>query len=358
MKYAAYYKKQNHIVSLTDELDPNKWSIFIYRQDYVDSVPPNFDIKNQNILFGGQAFYGETYDTLPLEIETQVPDKSIYTPYSRYCSYTALGRDGFKVMSNALHLRLSLDGKEIWKDFERQLPMGYQSNRGILFLHDFDLTSITNGKEVVENLIKEFPIQLGVEKWVGMKFPLKFETYDELVSWCSLSTARSFFNAEVNGLITDEQFAAVYENEKIKTSVKKIDYIVTKFYKDEDDFLKNGLLKLYNQVLFLRSHQTRILLRYENNFFVHKEWEDLIDLFNTFIKATKNPNIQKHSKEAYKYETLYSFIFNSIKSGRPINKEKIRNLFLLVYEENYDVFKAFYEGHSVELVGGEFINDT
>ena len=118
-KISAYYKKKREIVVLSPYFMPERFSQFIVRKDYDDG---DFDFaKDKNIEIGGLALSNNKYKALPLDIEKQVPDINIYENYKDIFCINKKYSERFNVMMNAIHLRLSLDGKTIWDDFYRKL---------------------------------------------------------------------------------------------------------------------------------------------------------------------------------------------------------------------------------------------
>ena len=65
---------------------------------------------------------------------------------------------------------------------------------------------------------------------------------------------------------------------------------------------------------------------------------------------------------AINFESMYSFVCNINEVTKykthTFNLEEVRDLFQLVREKNYPVFKDFYEKSKVKLEGGQFINDS
>ena len=109
-------------------------------------------------------------------------------------------------------------------------------------------------------------------------------------------------------------------------------------------------------------NRARILLKYDNGFFIDKRWERLIQLFNCFLSVTLALR-KEHFNRVIKFDSLYSFcrsLDDDVRtdSRHTFNKQEARELFTLVRETNYDVFKAFYESHTVKLIGGNFENDA
>lgn len=108
-------------------------------------------------------------------------------------------------------------------------------------------------------------------------------------------------------------------------------------------------------------NRARILLKYEDGFFVDKRWERLIQLFNCYLSVTVGLK-KEHFNRVINFDSLYSFA-RSLNDDRVternlFTKQEARELFLLVKDTNYEVFKSFYEGHTVELKGGKFENDS
>lgn len=119
MKYATYYKNKREIVALSPSFSPNKFTTFIVRKDYQDNNFPNSLNKYDNIIYGGHAFSGDRYIPLDESIEKIVPDTSIYEKNRLIFGSTNRLVAAFDVMMRASHLRLSLDGKTIWPDYEK-----------------------------------------------------------------------------------------------------------------------------------------------------------------------------------------------------------------------------------------------
>ena len=144
-------------------------------------------------------------------------------------------------MSNAQHLRLSLDGKTVWNEFERQL--WDPDNATVFFFHDKDLKQIYGAFEVIQDLTKE---STGLMNgFVGMKFPVVVDNAADLLKWCSFKPASSFFCLQYNGIMDDEVMTEFVTKRYVKSFLRQLDYVVTIGFKDQDDFIQNGLLKIY-----------------------------------------------------------------------------------------------------------------
>lgn len=343
---------------MSTTFNPNKYSTFVLRKDYQDG---NFPAKMEtydNIIYGGQAFSGDTYIPLDPAIEIMKPDNSIYEKYRFVFGDTKKMIAAFDAMMRAEHIRLSLDGKHIWEDYEKAFSL--DTTTRTLFFHDYDIDSIDGARAEIKRLLTKID-KSPATGFVAMKYPVKISTYDDLLYWSGFKNSGSFYNLEFYGPLADEELFDFIKNSTFKASLAKIDYIVTANFKDEDDFLIRGLSQIYNQVLFLRRNKVRFLLKYEDGFFKDKRWEKLIDFFNCYMKVTVGLN-RDHFNRVIDFDTLYSFSRSLNDTYRSkdykFNKQDARELFMLVQETNYEVFKSFYEGHTVELIGGRFENDS
>ena len=80
----------------------------------------------------------------------------------------------------------------------------------------------------------------------------------------------------------------------------------------------------------------------------------LINLYNRHLVLSKGSHFFKYTEP---YETLYSYCYHMIKQPKNkkdsiFTKESIQSIFQFVRENNYDLFKDFYEYR-----GGEIRND-
>ena len=118
MKLSTYYKRRREIVTLSLNFKPNMYSHFIIRQDYpFNCTYPTYP----NVEYGGRAFSSMKYRPLPLEIETMRPDISLYDKVKVPHLNKTVVKSAVNTMRRAEHIRLSLDEKTIWPDWEKQL---------------------------------------------------------------------------------------------------------------------------------------------------------------------------------------------------------------------------------------------
>lgn len=119
MKLSSYYKGKREIVSLSPELAPENYSKFLIRKDYNDGRFFPELINYSNVEYGGYAFTNGQYSPLELGIEKQKPDAYLYERMRQNLGLEEYQLVAFDTMLRAQHARLSLDGKTIWKDFEK-----------------------------------------------------------------------------------------------------------------------------------------------------------------------------------------------------------------------------------------------
>lgn len=358
MKLSSYYKKKREIVSFAPEIDFDKYSKFILRKDFNDGDFPNLT-KGTNVEYGGHAFTGERYKPLPMEIETLKPDIYIYEKFREQFSTNKKYTTIFQTMMGADHIRLSLDGKTIWEDFLK--PTLNRDTIFTYFFHDYDLNSIKDADLVVKDLLKR---KKGLPAAVGTKFPIQINKEEDLFKWLGFHLSDNNFSIRFNGVMSNEALVEFVEKQKSTSMARQIDYMVTVSSSGEDDFIERVLPIIYDQAIFCRINRIPLALKYEDDFFVDKRWEKVLDLISIFIR---NMTFKKTTNEAVieraiNFESLYSFVycFTEEKSFPvyPFTRQEARELFQLVREKNYSVFKDFYEKSKVKLEGGRFINES
>lgn len=342
MKLSTYYKRKREIVSFSPTFSPNMYEHFLIRQDYIGNYLPI--LKYDNIEYGGRAIYGDEYQPLPLEIESSKPDRNLYDKIESKIYESKAGKDKFKTMKNAEHLRLSLDNKTIWKDYERQLHKGKRIS-GIIF-HDYDLNIIENSLEAVEELIS----YLSSEKKklrIGMKFPVQTTTEESLIKWMNFLPMAYYYSIDFNGILTLNNIDAFKELKEKSTSSLQTTINPTHNFTYED-FINNGMQRLFRSIVDLRNHRIVFPLKYDKGFFADIRWTRIMNLllrFNNHIKA--NLSDDDYFNRVVPYETFYNFVKTLTKRQKfypPIlKKQDAEELFQFVRETNYNLFVDFYE---------------
>ncbi len=72
------------------------------------------------------------------------------------------------MMQNSAHIRLSLDEKTIWPEYEKTLNFAPKTRS--FFFYDYDLNKIENSAEEIKKIISSDGSR--VNRVVGMKFPV------------------------------------------------------------------------------------------------------------------------------------------------------------------------------------------
>lgn len=363
MKIASYYKNKKEVVVLAPTLEPERYSHFIIRKDYNDG---NFDrqIFKDNVEYGGHAFSKNNYVSIPEEIQLMKPDKYLYNKYmDKYSSKKSL-KDLFNTMVNSEHIRLSLDGKNIWNNYYKTYTITNKT-RCIIF-HDFNLNEIKDSNLIVKDIVKTMVSSYNNGQLIGMKFPIQVYNESDFNKWIIFNPMNLMFGLQYNGIMNNDFFLEFLLKNNSNSISKNLYYNITYGLSSEDDFIKQRLSKIFRQILLSRSLNKKILLTYDDNFFIDKRWERLIYLFNLYCNnnATK---YKKHIYEGYRdfsntftlyrYITTPKFLDTRFQNNREsFNKDELRDLFQLVREKNYETFRMFYESCLVELKGGEIID--
>ena len=363
MKLSTYYKRKKEVVVLSPTLEPERYTHFIFRKDYNDG---NFN-KNiflDNVEYGGHAFSGKKYISLPEEIQLVKPDKYIYEKLSSQYNTISI-KNCYKTMTNAEHIRLSLNGTDIWKDFSKTYEITNKT-RCVIF-HDYDLGKIKDSDLIIRDITNTMIKAYGTNgQLVGMKFPVQIYNEQDFRKWLKFNPMSLMFGLQYNGLMNNDFFQEFLLNNNSRSISKNLYYNITYGLSSENDFIKSRLSKIFKQVLLSRSLGIRILLKYDDNFFIDKRWERIIYLFNLYCNDKKKEYQKKIIPGFRDFSTTYT-LFRYISSPKFFNghfksqinwftREEMRDLFQLVREKDYETFKMFYESCLVELKGGEIVD--
>ena len=341
MKLSTYYKHKHQIVSLMPTFEPNKYTNVIVRQDFYNSF--GYSSTYKNVTYGGRAFNGEKYKPLPLEIEVMQPDIQLYERIRDQLVDSESLKSSFDTMRRAIHMRLSLDGKTIWPNFERQIS-GDNNSFGLIF-HDYDLGSIENSYDVIIDLLNEFP-GFSSGRRVGMKFPVQTDTINDFIKWGELLPLNKYFSMQYNGIIQPDDYESLIDLRKRSASFTQTTWNITRGLTYEE-FISIGIIRVFETILDLRSRNINLLLIYDKDFFKDIQWRDatqLICMFNNHIHERLH---RKKFKDTIFKETMYSYCKQLIKSfilerfGWTV--QRLRDTFNFVQENNYELFTRFYE---------------
>lgn len=353
MKLSNYFKRKNEIVVLAPDFSPERYKKFYYRKDYDDGNYPSNLHKILNCDYGGLAFSNNNYIQLPEEIEVCKPDTHIYDRmYKKIMGTMSPNRKKiWENMINGEHCRLSLDGKTVWKDLEKQFK--YLAIARNLMLHDYDLGKVKNSYETVKDLLARARTD-GWATRIGMKFPIQIYDGQNLLNWTSLKPNSTFYSLRYNGVIEEEIFNKFVGKVKEHSIYTQIDYYPAAASSSSNDFVINELPKIFKQVIISRSYHVFFTLKYEEDFFFDKRWERVIDLFNYYHNSYRGKPIPKYLK-IIPDDTLFDFAKAMPEVPRYdkklMNKQEVRELFLFVQEKNPLLFDMFYNCNFKSLGG-------
>jgi hypothetical protein len=355
MKLSAYYKKKGEIVVLSPYFTPEKNTKFIFRKDYDDGRYPN-RLTAPNVEYGGLAFSNNVYQPLPPEIECMKPDTSIYAK-AEAIMMAAPGRERekkkiFQNMMEAEHCRLSLDGKTIWPDYNKQFKFLPAARN--LMIHDYDLGAVEGSFEVVQDILARARTDGWATK-VGMKFPVRIKDGQSLLNWSSLNSNSTFYSLRYDGVIEDEYFNEWIGSCRDRAVYKQMEYYVTPSWYEPNHFIQDLLPKILRQVIISRSYRIFFTLKYDEDFFPDKRWAAVLDLFNYYHNSYAS-----QSQSAYlnmiSEDTLFDFASSCKKKpskfyGDVFTIDQIREIFAFVRENHPSLFNDFYECNALKLGG-------
>lgn len=345
MKLSSYYKHKREIVGLAPNFSPHRYGHFIIRQDFYNSNPLSLNYKN--IEYGGRAFDGKKYRPLPLDIEIMKPDIQLYVnaPFPKAKKY----KESISTMKRAEHIRLSLDGKTIWKDYESQLRRG-RGIHGIIF-HDYNLNDINNSAEFIkENMAEWIPSQTG--RRLGAKFPIQVNNKEDLFKWLCIKPMGSYYSLQHNGLIDESYITDLLEIRKEFSTLRQTSVNISNSF-TEAELINGGMQRLLHNIINLRTQRLIFPLIYNEAFFIDNNWKMVMKLIMRYNQHLVVSAGNRYFKYTEPYETLYSYAKAAIKQyqiNEPLlTKESIQSIFQFVREVDYDLFKDFYEYRGEEV---------
>ena len=341
MKLSTYYKKKKEIVSLTQTYMPQRFSNYIVRQDYPN---PNVSYPyHKNVQFGGKAFQGSIYKPLPLEIEMCQPDIGLYNNIKFSYKYTESDAKSFQVMRNAIHLRLSLDGRTLWTDFYKQLPRD-RGHSGFIF-HDDNLENIPDVIPLIQNLMEE---NLSIQaRRMGNKYPIQISTEQRYLDWLQFLAINKYYSIQYNGIPRQEFLKEIASTTahtaRLSQTVQNVTANTT-----YEKFITQDIVSIMRNSAILCTHGAQIPLIFDDTFFINKRWADVVWIIQQYINFLISSVSRKDQfTRVLPYETLYNYYRNLLKN--PINnvykikKEFLQETFQFVRENNYELFTLFYK---------------
>jgi hypothetical protein len=281
----------------------------------------------------------------------------LYDKYIDHFGYKKPQQEQIKRILNCAHMRLAPDSHHLLS-FEDFKPYFYKGITGI-FLHDYDLAAIKAYDLILElQNQRQYRTRFGINPYpVGNKFPIIVTNSDEMEKWLQIVTIPNAFFLEYRGLMSNKAlYRLCNENRRMALQVY---YNISYGCSSEDDFFINRLPKIFLQALFLRRQSLKILLKYEDNFFITPELEKFIELLNCLL------SFSWHEDFIPRVQSLYAFCSSNAKlhytswafRNVTVTTEEARDVFQYMREHNYNLFKQFYELDSIIYKEGELVDE-
>ena len=188
-----------------------------------------------------------------------------------------------------------------------------------------------------------------------MKYPVQVDSQADMVKWLSLPPMGTYFSLCHNGLIDESYIPALIDVKAQSYAIKQASVDISNSFTSEQ-LINGGLQRILRNIINLRSNHLIFPLYYDKNLLIDDDWKlvmELIARYNQHLVTSANSQFFKYTEP---YETLYSYCKAAIKQyhiKEPLlEKESIQHIFQFVRENDYDLFKDFYEYR-----GGEVKND-
>lgn len=268
MKISSYYKRQRDIVSLTPSIAPHEFTEYYYVQDYPGQT--NYSILGENnVHFGGKQLINDTL-WLPDNIQKMPADPSIYRRFYAKLD-SQYDRDLGERLLDMEHIRLSLDGKVVWKDYKSQFvdPVSFTG----VMVHDEDITSVAGALSELKSMI-ERPAGTNNAS-IATKYPIRIHNRNQLEQWTRLRYAQHLNVFYVDYLLNGGDISRL--NSRI------VQYNITNSFKTENDFLVMGLAEVIRSVIKFQSLGNSVLLIYEPEKITTPTVQMLIDTLSNYV---------------------------------------------------------------------------
>lgn len=357
-KLYTYFHNIHEIAVMTPRLNPAPYTQYFIRKEYNDGIFPR-ELRADNCNYGGYAFTPNHYKPFKPQIEKTIPNMHIYDKYISYYGPTRSDQLQIKRILNCAHIRLSTDESTPKSINQLQRIMSTDHFTGII-LHDYNLGQVTSAYDILEEIsnTRKYTIRNEIHPYpIGNKFPIQVSSPDELARWLKICTMPNIFFLQYNGLMPDSSlYSLCVENQRM---ARQTYYNISRFCSSEKQFLMEWLPKILKQVLFLKRQHIQILLNYDEEFLIRPELAKLIELFNCYLRfkwfevsAPKSQSLYDFCRKnsLYRYTTWY---FRSVE----LSVEETRDIFQFIRENNYELFKMFYEWDAVTYKEGNLVSD-
>lgn len=332
----AYYHKVNlrDIVQMEAAFDSSMCSQVFIQKDYEDYDYPEVITNDPKVVWRGLALSNGIYKPLPLEIEQCPADTTIYNNFFKYYKKTPEANQVYKNLINASHLRLTLDGKNLFPGWENQLPPPDNKVKHIIF-HDKELHAIPDLSDVIRDLGNDYGRK---NVRVGFKFPLIIKTADELWDWGRLTKTPSISNFNLYTLMPDELM------DQLTPYRQQLTYYISSAYWTRETFI-DSLPKIFLQAIYLSSHNIIISLKIDKEFLLEEQWYNFIDLFNSYIKSCAY----------YRYYLVYCCFTYCKHAYERLSKEEKIELFYFIKTQQPELFELLYSAEYALYEKGKII---
>ena len=176
-----------------------------------------------------------------------------------------------------------------------------------------------------------------------------------------------FFNIEIHGLLKDEVLYEFIETQKNTSISQQSRYYILDNLNSDEEILK-ALPDIYRQIIYLRSHRIQISLIYDNTTFSNPLLKKTLDLMVHYLNQGHKMTKDRFYK-TLGYDNLFSFArrlkdYYAVtshyvtKSDNLLSRGEAREVFEYIQQNNYELFKMFYECTYVEFKGGKFQNGS
>lgn len=347
-KLYQYFYNHNEIAVLMKELEIDKYNKIYFRKDYDDGKLIK-ELLSSNVVCGGRSFSPYKYLPLDINIEKTVPNFSIYQRFMEKQYFkNQYSKTLFFRLLKAQHLRLSINGKDIWDDYLKPTEI---NNRKITFIfHDYNLADIDNSIEAIKdffNFVNKGD-EIKLKRYIGTKFPITIQNQSQLLDWASLSNYFSLLEIEIPFVMDDEILYYIFQN--YKRAIPFFSYNLNNLLFNENHFLDIDLPKIYKQLLFLQSKGIKFSLKYSNKNLLSEGLINFLDLLQNYAQRipVNNKSISLyHYVRGLQYQKMKRYI-------KKLNIEEMRNAFQYIRIKNYDLFKNFYEVDGCYFKNGGF----
>ena len=328
MKLSSYHKKNREIVSLTPFFCPEKYSKYEVRKDICDNDFRGFDLSDPRVRYGGLGFSAGRYVPMDMEIEKNIPDVAIYNKMGKYY----LGAENkrlFDMMLNSKHIRLSLDGKNIWDDCLKytNTPEKYHS----LFIHDIDIVAIEGARRFLDDNIPSNSVH------IESKFPIVTTTDKEFIDWFTMPNLGACNTIQHYGLLPDSSILEIINQPAARA--ERIEYFVVDYNTDTQDFVLNKLPVVLKQAVFLWNHQRKISLKYTVGVLPKKEIERFLELVDIYIKYS---HLLRFEKTLYDFIKLLNWRANKGLSNFGFSIWELREIMTYIRDNSPETFDLCY----------------